>query len=256
MECFTSNDTREESRESGGPTAFLAGNRTGSTGIEAVPTDAAGARKRHIDDEGGPVAKCKRCKTKIAAGQPIHKCCNCGGNVCDACKDDDFNTCEGCDRVYCNSGSDSDCYCGKCQLCGLIKCFKTCFVVVKGVDRCVDADSCLDEDEIEDGGWDKLTKVRVDVSNGCCVCRIDYPGFGEFFWDVEGKAPLCENCAVSSQEYDDKGAEMHRHVRTICDDGCSVCGSDYVKTGVFFWNEKTEAPMCENCAQAARKSCA
>ena len=90
--------------------------------------------------------------------------------------------------------------------------------------------------------------VRVRVSDGCCVCGIDYPGFGEFFWSVKERAPLCENCSVSSQEYDDEGAEMHRHIHVYASDGCSVCGVDCTEHGVFFWNEKSEAPMCENCA--------
>ena len=95
--------------------------------------------------------------------------------------------------------------------------------------------------------------VRVRVSDGCSVCGTDYAGFGEFFWSVEGRAPLCENCSVSSQEYDNGGTEMHRHIHASASDGCSVCSVDCTEFDVFFWNEENEAPMCENCAISSQE---
>ena len=158
MNYNNSNEIREESRKSGWSAAFLTGGRKRSTGTEAASADIAGAQKHHAgDNESDSITKCKCCETKIPAGQPVHKCCNCGGNVCDACKNDDFNTCEGCEGIYCNATwSKPNCTCAKCQLCGLIKCRKTCLVISKKVDRCAEAEACLDEDEIESGGWDKL----------------------------------------------------------------------------------------------------
>ena len=42
--------------------------------------------------------------------------------------------------------------------------------------------------------------IHVRTYDGCSVCAVDYAEFETFYWNEENETPMCENCAISSQE--------------------------------------------------------